>query len=612
MMQTIKIDVGLSNVDELSELLRPSWGSEQWILEGWNQITPEEKALIKRRMDELFKNGLPFDLKHEKILYIYTFSMLAQLEVLAIQVPLKFEAKMSSPEHRKLMRTQLLDEIFHGMVFTKIVYLLCAPHALPPDYNDEIEILCDFIRNEDCPKIAVVLLNLIGEGWIEEIFKSLQRANIAPEVFTTIIEDEHRHVCEADLYRDIGLPDMALVRRKLDFLEKQLITNIFLQYKYMFSISALLGVDGVLEFLRNLHKKHSEQLAKINLEPNEDWVFLTKMWEEILPKVQEYTQNCYEVEMTPIRKVFMTQWENPSDPTMVGEFNINVSCIDFFNKKFPPETLTTLMLQTISKGMIENVSWRSFLSHGKMYQSKEAYVGLIVRLPDCDDHMGTIVFENCHTVTVQQLAVNIRNILQMMVYCFRKREQLEKEYPFLKNIVEKGLYEYRNGFYPYPIPGNAVVSLSNIGFFGYTGTKSPLRVNEAMKYTILEIERKPVWNKEKQIFEPQDMLPVSISADHRIFDGNSPVPRLIQKYFDEMFTKMMDEYSLTPSAPRNPDKKFIKLCEQLIANNLELGYKSLLALQTYWMDPMKFEHLLDSNFAKKMLAHFKWQEIVKD
>ncbi|WP_232220205.1 hypothetical protein [Legionella tunisiensis] len=98
---------------------------------------------------------------------------------MAIQVPLKFESRMSSPADQKRMRVQLLDEIFHGMVFTKIVYLLCAPQALPPAYNENIELLCNFIRNEDCPKVAVVLLNLIGEGWIEEIFKSLERQGIA-------------------------------------------------------------------------------------------------------------------------------------------------------------------------------------------------------------------------------------------------------------------------------------------------------------------------------------------------------------------------------------------------------------------------------------------------
>ncbi|KTD22125.1 putative CoA-dependent acyltransferase [Legionella lansingensis] len=591
-------------MDELGELLKPSWGSEQWILEGWNQISQQEKALIKSRMDTLFRDGLPFELKHDRLLYIYTFSMLAQLEVLAIQVPLKFEAKMSTAEHRLRMRTQLLDEIFHGLVFTKILYLLCAPHALPPAYNEGIEILCNFIRNEECPKVAVVLLNLIGEAWIEEIFNCLQKADIAPEVFTTIIADEHRHVCEADLYKEIGLPDMEVVRGKLEFLEKQLI-SIFLQYKYMVSISTILGVDGAIGFLQALNDKHTQQLAKINLQPGENWLFFMKVGEEFFPRVQKYTQRNEQLEMTPIRKLFMTQWDNPSDPTMAGEFSINVTCLDFFNKKFPPETLTTLMLQTISKGLSENPSWRSFLSHGKLYQRQEASVGLIVKLPDCQDHIGSIVLENCHNMRIQTLALKIRNILRMMVYCFKKREQLEKEHPFLASMIDSALYEFSNDFYAYPMPGNAVVSLSNIGFYGYTGAKSPLRSTEAMRYTLLEIERRPVWNKETKTFEPQDMLPISISADHRIFDGNSPLPKLIAKYFDEMFEKMLKEQSTPIKSTQNPEGKFIKLFEQLIANNLELGYKALLVLQTYWVDALAVEELLNGNLAKKMLAYFK-------
>lgn len=595
-------------VNELGELLRPSWGSEQWILEGWNRISSEEKELIKNRMDELFKDGLPFELKHDKLFYIYTFSLLAQLEVLAIQVPLKFESKMSSPKDQKRMRIQLLDEIFHGMVFTKIVYLLCAPHALPPAYNENIEHLCNFIRNEDCPKIAVVLLNLIGEGWIEEIFKSLQRQGIAEKVFTTIIDDEHRHVCEADLYRDIGLPEHDLMRTKLEYLENQLLSNIFLQYKYVASVVALQGVDGAIEFLQELDKKHTEQIKKIGLEPSENWYFFMKVAHELFPRIQRYAALNHEIEMTPIRKVFMTQWDNPSDPTMVGEFNLNVSCIDFFNKKFPPETITTLMMHAISMGISENDSFRSFLSHQKMYQSKEAYVGLIVKLPECGDHIGTIVFENCHQTTVQELAVRVRNIVRVMVYCYKRREQLEQEYPHLKAIVNKGLYEFANDFYAYPMPGNSVVSLSNIGFCGYARTKSPLRSSEAMKITLLEVERKPVWNKATQEFEPQDILPVSISADHRIFDGNLPVPKLVTHYFNKAFEKMLANLSV-PIKPINQhyDHQFVQVAERLLANNLEMGYKGLLVLQTYWLDFLAFEELFNHELAKEMAERLQEQ-----
>lgn len=587
-------------MDTMHDLLRPSWGSEQWILEGWNKISEEEKELIKSRMDELFKNGLPFELKHNKSLYIYTFSLLAQLEVLAIQVPLKFESKMSSPEFKQRLHTQLLDEIFHSLVFTKIVYLLCDPYSLPPEYNDSIEDLCDFVRNEECPKSAIMLLNLIGEGWIEEIFTSLEKSNIAPEVFKAILEDEHRHVCEADLYQDIGMPDLDQVRPKLEYLEDQLLTKIFLQYKYILSVCTLLGVDGTMGFIQALNEKHNQQLAKIKLRPSEQWSFFMQMMHGIFPKIQAYVYANEAMPMSPTRQMFMTQWDDPKDPTMVGQFNMNVSCLDFFNKKYPSETLTTVMLQAISLGLAEHDSFRSFLSYKQLFRSKKAYAGMIVQLPECGDHLGTIVFENCHLMTTQQLAVRIRTVLQMMMFCFKKRAQLEQTYPYLKQIGEGALYEFANGVYEIPIPGNAVVSLSNIGHCGYSQTKSPLRSTESMKLTLLEIERKQVWNKHTQEFEVQDLLPVSVSADHRIFDGNLPIPRIVSDLFDRSFSKMQQEAHLPIQAPCNKKQAdFMALANRVVDSNLEFGYKILTVLQTIWPDFMELEDIFQPVAIKK-------------
>ncbi len=579
-------------MQEFIEQLKPAWGSEPWILEGWQQITDDEKQLIKNRLDELFKEGLPFELKHEKILYLYTFSLLAQLEVLAVQIPLKFGNKMSVPEHQQCMRVQLLDEIFHGMVFTKIVYLLSVPHAFPPAYNENIENLCNFIRKEDSPQVAVVLLNLIGEGWIEEIFKSLKKQGIAPKVFTTIIDDEHRHVSEADLYREVGLPDTAKLTEKLYYIEEQLLTNLFLQFNYVLSVSTLLGVEGSIDFLRSLDKKHAQQLNKLNLHPSERWQFFMKLCTKVFPQIQNYGRYNYEIEMTPIRKVFMTQWKNPCDPTMAGQFNLDVSSLDFFNKKFPAETLTTFMLQTVSQGLSKEDSFRAYLNYGKLYLNKKSHVGLIVKLPDCSDHLGTIIFEDCHLFTLQELSLKIRNTLKRMVFCFKKREQIEQKHPELGQIMESLLYESANNFYPYPFPGNSVVSVSNIGFCGYSQAKSPLRINEALKFTLLTVERRPIWNHSTKAFEPRDILPISISADHRIFDGNVPVPKLIASCFEDVFTKMINDFDNPMPKGKNEDSPhFIKQVEELIEANLALGYRALLFLQTYWPEFIQFDKL---------------------
>lgn len=386
------------------------------------------------------------------------------------------------------MHTQLLDEIFHGLVFTKIVYQLCAPYSLPPTYNENVEIICNFIRDQECPKIAVVLLNLLAEGWIEEIFKCFELHSIAPKVFAVILNDENRHVCEADLYQAIGLPALGEVKDKIKHLEAQLITNI-LQYKYITALSVLFGLDGIISLFEALDHKHKEQLSKINLKPGSDWQFLMKIVEGLSPKILRYTDTISEIEMTPLRKLLMMQWEKPKDPTMVGEFNLNISCIDFFNKKYPPETLTTLILQTMSLSMHENESWRSFINYPKWLKTDGSYVGLAVKLPDCKDQISTIIFENCHELSMRELAARIRNRVKMMVYCFAKREQLEKEHPHLSKIMDNILSDLSNGFYDYPMMNNSIVTLSNIGHCGYTQGKSPLRPNEAIKVTLFDVEK---------------------------------------------------------------------------------------------------------------------------
>lgn len=578
---------------ELSELLRPSWEIDRWIAEGWSQLTETEKQRIQIRMDGVFKQGLPFEIKQDKLLYVYAFSLLAQLEIIALQMPLKIHDAALPSDYQNKTHLQLVEGVFRAMVFTRVVYLLSAPYATPPATNHNFDGLCHFIRIETSPVVSMALYKLIAEGWIDEIMLGLERQGIVIHGF------EPRAKFEVDLlHRDFAQFDGGLICNKLVQIEDQFLTSVLMQYKYLFSLSMLLGVDGTIYFLKSLHQNHLQQLAILNLKPTDRWFMFMGVIDTFIPKMMSYGAVKDPIEFTPIRKIFMAVWDNPTDPTMVAEFNLNVSSIDFFNKKFPPETVTILMMQSISLALTGMDSFRSYLNQKKLYQTKEAYVALVVKLPGCGDHIANIVFENCHLISMATLSVKIQAVIKMMVYCYKKREFLENTYPHLKANTEQFLNEWANDVYDFPFPGNGVVSLSNIGFCGFSGAKSPLFPNEALKFTLLEIERKPVWNKQTDAFEPQDMLPVSISADHRVFDGNVPVPKLIASCFETMLVSLQaNTATAAASAEANQPNDLIAILDGLVDGNVEIAYKALLVLQTYWMDYLGIDVFLKNRFA---------------
>ncbi len=535
-------------MDELDKLLKPSWGTEKWILEGWNKITHDEKMTINVRVKDLFKDGLPFVVEHDKLLYIYVFSLMAQLEVLGIQLPLRFEDKMQNPVFKKRMRAQLVDEIFHAIVFTKVAFLLCAPYDSPPAYTEQIDRLCQFFRSQDCIKVSMVVMNLVCEGLVEEVFSTLHKQNIAPELFAMIMEDEHRHVCEADLYAALGLPDRTVLAEALLSLEELLIAAFTFQPKYTIALSALLGPQGTAAFIVSIHEKYTQQLKKINMVPSEKWEIFFSVAPNVYAEIEPYSEELnteanleiYEVEMTPTRKALMTQLSVPGDPTMVAQFNMDISDFCFFEEKYPSDTLTVLMMQSVSRVLESHASFRHFISYKKLYISRGAYVSVVEKLPDCGDHIGTVSFKDCHEMTTQELSIKIKRAVQMMVYCFKKREQIEKEHPELKRRLDDMLYDSAHDIYPCPTPGSHGVYLSNLGLYGYTQAISPLLKQTGLHILLLAVERKPVWNNATQSFVAKDLLPVSISADNRIFDGMLPIPDLLNKAFQTAFQEMKE------------------------------------------------------------------------
>jgi hypothetical protein len=577
----------MQSLQELNDLLKPQWGAEKWILEGWQHLNTEEKQSISLRIDALFKNGLPFEMKFDKILYIYCFSLLAQLEVLAIQIPIKVKNKIFHPELKKKMHQQLLDEIFHGIVFTKIVYLLSAPFAYPPEYNQSTEKLCNFVREEESPLVAVVLLNLICEGWIEELFKFMQQNDVAPKVFEAICEDETRHVKEADLYCDIGIPDKDTMLERVRVLERMLFSSVFSQREYMFFMLNL-SEGNLAIFIENLRVKHAYQLKKVGLTPGIKWecsmqIFLQKM------RVAQRFPDKKEIEISPIRSIMLHNFSQPDDPVIVAEFDLNISALDYFNHTTRGQLiLTPLILQSISAAIAGQDRFRDYYHNGRLYRSQQAYLSLAIKLPGCDEHISSVIFENCHQYTVYELLYKIKMARDIQVYCYQKRQEIEKIHPNLKYKWASTSADVMKIFRLNYAPDAALVGLSNVVESGFSRGKVALLPSETMRFLMLKMTRKHIWNESTHAFEDQDVLPLSLSADHRLFDGNIPVPLLIDNAFQESFRQFsqneQNNRTLMVKNYKTCLNKILYALDMMAVTDMKMAHAMMTLYQSIWHD----------------------------
>lgn len=580
-------------MDEINELLKPVSPAQKFLSEIWSHLNTDEQLIIRQRMHDMFKNGLPFEIKHEKLVYVHLFSLMVQFDIMACRIPLKFSTSMSTPALQQRLRAQLLDEVFHVLLGTKIIHLLCAPYALPPEPNQNMEQFTAFFDAQTCPKIALTLVNLVSEGMAEELVNWFQKYDVAPEVFDIILEDERRHVSDAILYHEIGIPKPEALTPKVAELETMYLTIFSTQYNIGMAFNRLLGMQGIYNFMVEVDKKHRSQLKKLKLKPSSYWSDSLSTFQKLLKITTPQFTPPSEVTLQPNRKMLLAAWKDPTDPAMVGQFNIDVTSLDFFNKRFPSETLTLLMLQTMSQTLADHPEFQLFLRDSKIYQANKPRIGLVVKLPQCNEHLGVIVFESCHLMSVKELGMRMKHAISLMVFCYQKRQEIEKKYPNLQAIQENLYKELGDPIYRPIYPFNHMVGLSNIGASGYTQAVSPLLPNESCKVTMLQVDKHPVWNKTSNTFEPRDLLPVSVTVDHRVFDGQMPLPKIMNTLFQTQFQNMLSS-TLSDSSNSTTNNNFPQLIEAILHQNVALGYGLLIMLQTVWNDYLSFDEVMSN------------------
>lgn len=576
---------------DFNELVRPVWDAERWLYNEWKKLEEADQESIKKRVDELFFNEIPLNVDYDKLSYLRLFSLFSRIEVMGLYGMIKSLRQLEHDALYPILKQQVLDEFFHAIVFMKMAHQLAIPYAMPPNDGQSFDKLSAITMHEPNLGTSLVIINLLGEAWLEVLFSTLAERNIATNIFTTILADESRHLDEFDLYTKVGMPEKRYLIRRVAECEQELMNLILGQENYLIAILNLLGKETSLALFQKIRHKHDLMLQKIGLTSSKPWQNFIDTMPMVVENVFYAQERDTVVEPGTTRKVLSSFWGAPNLPTQSSIFTIDVTPVDFFEKKFPPQTITCLMLQALSKTIADTPMLKNYRHEGRIYNPQDSYVTLAVKLSEYNDTICAIEFKNCHEMNVMELGLHIENDIKLMTYCYKKVEELKKAHPFLNQILNKMLLDaefnpYRSGLLARPS-----ISLSNVGHWGYEKAVSPLFPNETVKLTLTKMERKQVWNNTSKQFEIKDLLPVGISVDHRVFDGNVPIPYYMQQSFNDVFSNMIQKrppFTNTLSS----FEQLIELSEEILERDLQLGFRLLFVASQAWKNQYTFEHLL--------------------
>lgn len=583
----------------MQHIIRPSQDVEHWIHEGWEMLNDHEKNEVEERIHTLFQDGLPFTLEHDKVIYLYIFTLLSQLEVIALQLPIRALPALKNKAQRKMMRQQLVDEVFHAMLFTKIAYELATPYNYLPKHNHCIDNIRSIIRDEKDLGTAIVLLNIIAESWFEELLITLNEKNIAPKVVLTVLEDEQRHVKEAELYKAIGLPSKKYLEEKIKNLEAELLGDLLFQHEYSQAMAHALGAKGCRTLMQRIHATHTRQLKSLDIQPHEKWELHINTFMTFIGKPEnDFKEDSLQ---TPsiTRQALMTAWDTPVDPTMFAMFSLNVSRLETFENKYPPQTLTGLMLQAMAKISKENHTLRHYVSHNKMYNMEENHIHLVISLPGEKNHLALLKLKDVHEASLEHLSEAVQNYVEVMSYARYQADILLKEHPRLLTDFYKDVLPDPNNIFQDIYMPQAMITLTNVGPWGGEQCLSPLLPNEVLKLTMSQVERKQVWNNKIKSFEIQDRLPIGLSADHRAFDGNMGTPKMLQIALDEMIDRLegnIDQPTAKIFKPASMEK-YIEITNKMMEENYVLAYRYFTASSHCWSSEVDLDLLYEKVFS---------------
>lgn len=483
---------------ELDGLVRPEWPPLAHVRRGWQALSLAERDEVGRRVESvLATHQYGEHCRRDALRHFFAF--LAQVETIAIEIPLRF-LPVAPDKVKPLLRRQLVDEVFHSTLFARLAHQLALPEAQPGAPLPSAERLLDRIRAEPDLSVSATMLNLVAEGWIENLFKHALRWGVADAVFEAVLADESRHVHEATDYLE-GL-DAQRAASAVATLEEGLL-QVSGEPTVGLSILDLAGEQGYADLVEDLWATHRRHLALAGLVPSKQWQSVedtARQMAEALRAAREVPRP-QELPDTPWRRAARRVWDTPRDPTMQGDFDAPVGHI----KK---RLLTPVMVAAIGAAWARHQRLNRIIHRDRVYQLPQVNVG--VRVLVADDELATVVITEADKRSV-------RDISRMIVDGFKQLEAARKRRIESGAPVHDPIPDDVIAMAP-PRPEAFAVALSNPGKFGmvagagsFSGALAP-----STDISVGQRRRLPVW---KGVWLPEWHVNMGCLQDHRLFDG---------------------------------------------------------------------------------------------
>lgn len=239
------------------------------------------------------------------------------------------------------------------------------------------------------------------------------------------------------------------------------------------------------------------------------------------------------------RKLSLTLWKSPQDPSIYGfdEFNVEplLQLIEKENESSEYKiTLTHAMAKAVGLTLAEYPSCNAIVKWGTLYQRQSVDVFLQVAVPHANNpskhHLSGVKIANIHKKSLQEIAkeINVRSekIRKNKDRKFAKVFKLTKALPtfILRPLIL--LNEFLTFNFGLNLPklglnldpfGSSMVT--NVGSLGLPRAYAPLVPSSrtAILIALGQVQKKPWVENEKIVIKP--VVNVGVTMDHRVVDG---------------------------------------------------------------------------------------------